>query len=132
MPEPTLGAPSSKASIWAGRILTTLVVLFLVFDGTVKALKLPAVVAGSVQAGYPAGEVMPIGVVLLACVAIYVIPRTSILGAILLTGYLGGATATMVRMSNPLFALPVGFGVLVWAGLFLRDERLRTLIPVRK
>ena len=132
MQEPTLGAPSSKASIWAGRIITTLVVLLLVFDGAIKALKLPGAVDGAVQAGYPAGQVMPIGLVLLACVAIYVIPRTSILGAILLTGYLGGATATMVRMSNRLFALPVVFGVLVWAGLFFRDACLRALIPMRK
>ena len=132
MQEPTLGAPSSKASIWAGRIITTLVVLLLVFDGAIKALKLPGAVDGAVQAGYLAGQVMPIGLVLLACVAIYVIPRTSILGAILLTGYLGGATATMVRMSNRLFALPVVFGVLVWAGLFFRDARLRALIPMRK
>ncbi len=79
-----------------------------------------------------AGLVLPIGVVLFACLAVYVIPRTSVLGAILLMGYLGGATATVVRMSNPLFAFPVVVGVLVWAGLFMRDERLRTLIPVRK
>ena len=84
------------------------------------------------QVGYPAGSVLPIGLVLFACLAVYVIPRTSVLGAILLTGYLGGATATVVRMSNPLFAVPVGVSVLVWARLFLRDERLRTLIPVRK
>jgi len=69
---------------------------------------------------------------LFACLAVYAIPRTSILGAVLLTGYLGGATASLMRMSNPLFAFPVGFGVLVCAGLFLRDEGLRTLIPVRK
>jgi hypothetical protein len=125
-------ASISTTSLWAGRVISTLVVLFLVFDGTIKALRLPAVVDGSVKAGYPAGTVLPIGLVLLACVVVYVIPRTSILGAILLTGYLGGATATMVRMSNPWFGFPAGFGALVWAGLFLRDERLRTLIPVRK
>jgi DoxX-like family len=76
-----------------------------------------AAVEGSVQAGYPAGLVLPIGVVLFACLAVYVIPRTAVLGAILLTGYLGGATATLVQMSNPLFAFPVGVGVLVWAVL---------------
>jgi DoxX-like family len=132
MPEPVRGATTSKTSVWAGRIITTLVVLLLVFDGAIKALKLPAAVDGAVQSGYPAGTVLPIGIVLLACVVIYVTPRTSILGAILLTGYLGGATATMVRLSNTLFPIPVVLGMLVWAGLFFRDERLRALIPVRK
>ncbi len=126
------GASISKTSIWAGRIISGLVVLLLVFDGAIKALGLPVAVEGAVQARYPAGLVLPIGVVLFACLAVYVIPQTSILGAILLTGYLGGATATVMRMSNPMFAFPVGVGVLVWDGLFLRDERLRTLIPVRK
>ena len=86
---------------------------------------------GTVQVGYPVTVVQPIGIVLLACVLLYVIPRTSILGAILLTGYLGGDTATMVRMSNPWFLLPVVVGVLAWLGIFLRDERLRTLLPLR-
>jgi hypothetical protein len=96
------------------------------WNGTVAALE------GAIQAGYPAGLVLPIGLVLFAWLAVYVITRTSRLGAILLTGYLGGATATLVRTSNPSFAFPVGVGVAVWAGLFLRDERLHTLIPVRK
>ena len=77
------------------------------------------------------GLVVPIGIVLLACIAVYLIPRTSVLGAILLTGYLGGATATQVRLENPWFLFPVGVGVLIWGGLFLRDDRLRALIPVR-
>jgi len=132
MSEPLQGASISKTSVWAGRIISALIIVLLVFDGAIKVLRVPAAVQGAVQAGYPAGLVLPIGVVLFACLAVYAIPRTSILGAILLTGYLGGATATVVRMSNPLFAMPVGVGVLVWAGLFLRDERLRALIPVRK
>ena len=132
MPEPLQGVSISKRSMWAGRIISALIILLLVFDGAVKVLRLPAAVQGAVQAGYPGGLVLPIGAVLLACLAVYVIPRTSILGAILLTGYLGGATATVVRMSSPLFPLPVGVGVLVWAGLYLRDARLRAMIPVRK
>jgi DoxX-like family len=121
----------SKTAVWAGRIISVLVVLFLLFDSAIKVLKLAAAVDGTVQVGYPAGIVRPLGIVLLTCVVLYVIPRTSILGAILLTGYLGGATATMVRLSNPLFWMPVAVGVLAWLGIFLRDERLRTLIPLR-
>lgn len=121
----------SKSSAWAGRIISVLVVLFLLFDSAIKVLKLAAAVDGTVQVGYPASVVRPLGIVLLACVILYVIPRTSILGAILLTGYLGGATATMVRLSNSLFWMPVAVGVLAWLGIFLRDDRLRTLIPLR-
>jgi hypothetical protein len=121
----------SKVSIWAGRIISGLVVLFLLFDSAIKLLVLAAAVEGTVHVGYPASVVRPIGIVLLACVLLYVIPRTTILGAILLTGYLGGATATLVRMSDPLFVLPVVIGVLAWLGIFLRDERLRTLMPLR-
>ena len=121
----------SKSSAWAGRIISVLVVLFLLFDSAIKVLKLAAAVDGTVQVGYPATVVRPLGIVLLACVILYVIPRTSILGAILLTGYLGGATATMVRLSNSLFWMPIAVGVLAWLGIFLRDDRLRTLIPLR-
>jgi hypothetical protein len=121
----------SKTSLWAGRIISALVALFLLFDSTIKILKLAPAVEGTVRAGYPASVVFPLGIVLLACVAAYVIPRTSVLGAILLTGYLGGATATMVRVQDPWFLFPVGLGVLVWAGIFLRDDQLRTLIPLR-
>jgi hypothetical protein len=131
MPATTPSSSTSKTSVWPGRIISALVVIFLLFDSTIKVLKLAAAVEGTVQVGYPVTVVQPIGIVLLACVLLYVIPRTSILGAILLTGYLGGATATMVRMSNPWFLLPVVVGVLAWLGIFLRDERLRTLIPLR-
>jgi hypothetical protein len=131
MPATAQNNSVSKTSMWAGRIISVLVVLFLLFDSAIKVLKLAAAVDGTIQVGYPAGVVRPLGIVLLACVVLYVIPRTSILGAILLTGYLGGATATMVRLSNPLFWMPVAVGVLAWLGIFLRDERLRTLIPLR-
>jgi len=131
MPATTQSGSASKTSIWPGRIISALVVIFLLFDSTIKVLKLAAAVEGTVQAGYPATAVQPIGIVLLVCILLYVTPRTSILGAILLTGYLGGATATMVRISNPWFLFPVVVGVLAWLGIFLRDERLRTLIPLR-
>jgi DoxX-like family len=93
------------------------------------------VMEGTAKVGYPAGAVRPIGIILLVCLICYVIPRTSVLGAILLTGYLGGAVATNVRISAPLFSYiltPVYVGLLVWGGLFLRDERLRELIPLRQ
>jgi len=131
MPVTAQGNSVSKSSAWAGRIISVPVVLFLLFDSAIKVLKLAAAVDGTVQVGYPASVVRPLGIVLLACVILYVIPRTSILGAILLTGYLGGATATMVRLSNSLFWMPIAVGVLAWLGIFLRDDRLRTLIPLR-
>ena len=123
----------SKKRVWTGRIISALVVLFLLFDGVTKVMKEAHVLAASAQLGFPERTVVGIGVLLLACTAVYVIPRASILGAILLTGYLGGATATNVRAGDPLFEtlFPVIFGVLVWGGLFLRDEPLRALIPMR-
>jgi hypothetical protein len=117
--------------LWAGRIITALVALFLLFDSAMKLMKLPAAVQGTVRVGYPEGVVVPIGIVLLVSLVVYLIPRTAILGAILLTGYLGGATATMVRMSDRWFLFPVVVGVLVWTGLYLRDDQVRALIPVR-
>lgn len=124
-------AKSSTSGIWAGRIISGLIVAFLVADAVPKILRVSAVVKATGQAGYPETLVAPIGITLLICVVFYVIPRTSVLGAILLTGYLGGATATMVRIQNPWFFLPVIFGMLVWAGVFLRDSRLRALIPLK-
>jgi hypothetical protein len=108
--------------------------VFLVVDGAMKVMKAPVAVEGSIQLGYPERVVVAIGIVLLVCTLLYVVPRTSILGAILLTGYLGGAIATHVRVGNPLFThvlFPVYVGVMVWGGLFLRDSRLRALIPLR-
>jgi hypothetical protein len=121
----------SKKRLWAGRIISALIVLFLLFDAVVKLLQLPVAVEPTVRLGYPVSLVLGIGIVELLCVALYVIPRTSVLGAILLTGYLGGATATHVRIGDPFF-FPIVVGVLVWVGLFLRDNRLRTLIPLRR
>lgn len=120
----------SKKMLWAGCIISVLPVLMLLFSGVMKLMKPPSVVEGFVRLGYPEGLALGIGVVELACAALYVIPRTSVLGAILLTGYLGGATATHVRIGEPFFA-PIVLGVLVWGGLFLRDARLRALLSLR-
>ena len=121
----------SKGRVWTGRIVVALVFLFMLFDGGIKVLRLAPAVEGTIRLGYPASVVVPIGLVSLISAFLYVIPRTSILGAILLTGFLGGATATQVRVQDPWFFFPVAIGVLVWVGPFLLDERLRTLIPLR-
>ena len=123
----------SKKAFWAGRILSALSILFLLFDGVIKLFKPAVVVEATVQLGYPENTIIGIGIVLTACTILYAIPQTSILGAILLTGYLGGAVATHVRVGGPTFSIvfPIIVGALVWGGLFLRDERMRKLIPLR-
>jgi len=121
----------SKAALWAGRIISALPVVLMVFGGVFGVLKPAVAVPGFIQFGYPERLLLPVCIVELACAIAYAIPRTSVLGAILLTGYLGGATATHVRIGDPLFIMPVVLGVLVWGGLFLRDDRLRALIPQR-
>jgi hypothetical protein len=123
----------SNTSLWTGRIISGLVVLFLLFDAVAKIMKVAPVLKAAAQLGFSVTQIVWIGVLLLACTLVYAIPRTSVLGAILLTGYLGGATATQVHAMNPTFEtlFPVIFGMLVWAGMFLRDERLRALIPLQ-
>jgi hypothetical protein len=123
----------SKKALWAGRILSALPALFLLVDGAMKLVKPQPVVEATVKLGYPESVILGLGIVLLACTILYLIPRTSVLGAILLTGYLGGAVATHVRVGEPIFTIlfPVIFGALLWGGLYLRDERLRALIPLR-
>lgn len=125
----------STKRLWAGRVMSALAVLFLLFDSIGKVLQLAPVVAGSTQLGYPESTILSIGIVEFLCVVGYMIPRTSVLGAVLLTGYLGGAVATHVRIGNPLFShilFPIYLGVLIWGGLYLRDDRLRTLVPWRR
>jgi len=124
----------SKKALWAGRIVSALPVLFLLMDGIMKLIKTAPVVEATVKLGYPVTTIVPIGIVLLTCTVLYVIPRTSIIGAILLTGYLGGAVASHVRVGDPLFThvlFPVYLGVMIWLGLYLRDNRLRSLVPLR-
>jgi hypothetical protein len=130
MQSATQTAPVSKKRLWAGRVISALPVLILLFSAVMKFIKPAAVVEALARLGYPERLAPGIGILELGCTVVYVIPRTSILGAILLTGYLGGATATHVRVGEPFFG-PVVLGVLVWVGLFLRDERLRALIPLR-
>ena len=121
----------SKKGLWAGWIISALMLAFLIFDTSVKLMNLPGAAEATVRLGYPARLLLAIGIAELICVILLVIPRTSILGAILLTGYLGGATATQVRVEDPWFFFPVVIGGLVWGGLFLRDERLRALVSLR-
>ena len=123
----------SKALLWTGWIMSALPALFLLVDGAMKLVKPEVVVKATVDLGYAESVIVPLGVVLLACTILYLIPPTAVLGAILLTGYLGGAVATHVRAGQGAFEIlfPVIFGALLWGGLFLRDERLRSLIPVR-
>jgi hypothetical protein len=133
MQSDTQPAPVSKGMLWVGWIISALPSLFLLMDGVMKLLKPAIVVETTVQLGYPQGVILGLGIVLLGCTVLYVIPRTAVLGAILLTGYLGGAVATHVRVSAGLLDIlfPVIFGALLWGGLFLRDARLRELIPLR-
>lgn len=120
-----------KKIIWAGYILSAFPALLLLFSGVMKLVKAPSVVEGFTHLGYDQSVALGIGIVELLCTILYLIPRTSVLGAILLTGYLGGATATHLRIGEPFYGA-VLLGLLVWGGLFLRDERLRVLIPLRK
>ena len=129
-----IGSTGAKAGIWTGRSLSAMAALFMLFDSVTKLLRLAPVVQASAQLGYSADLITVIGVVLLACVIVYVTPRTAVLGAVLLTGYLGGAVASNLRIGTPLATnvlFPAYVGVLVWTGLFFRDARLRALLPVR-
>jgi hypothetical protein len=121
----------SKASVWTGRILSSLAILLFLFTGSLSLLK-PAVAAqGFAHYGYPGGDLARIAVVEIACALVYAIPPTSVLGAILLTGYLGGAVATHVRVGEPPY-LAMVVGIVVWVGVFLRDARVRAVIPLRR
>jgi hypothetical protein len=128
-------ATSSRIALWVGRILTILVVLFLLFDSVLKLMQPDFAIEATTELGYSGSVVFPLGVLLLVCLILYVIPQTSVLGAILLTGYLGGAIATHVRIGSPLFShqlFPIYVGLLVWGGLYLRNEQLRKLIPLQR
>jgi hypothetical protein len=122
---------AGRGALLAGRIISGFAALFLLFDGAARAVRFAPYVEGTVQFGYPAHLTTPIGVLLVVCTVLYLVPRTAVLGAILLTGYLGGATASHVRMEDPFFLFAAVFGVLMWAGLYLREPRLRALVPLR-
>jgi len=124
-------APSSPGSLWTGRVLSGLVVLFLAFDAAMKVARLPMALEGTTQLGYPVSVVPLLGIVQLVCLVLYLVPRTAALGAILWTGYLGGAIATHVRLANPLFShvlFPIYVAAFLWGGLWLRDSRVRALL----
>jgi hypothetical protein len=124
-------APASKSRIWTGHMLSALPVLLFLVTGTFGILKPAIAMQGAAHFGYPQGAMLPITIVEVACAILYAIPQTSVLGAILLTGYLGGAVATHVRVGEP-FYFPLIVGAVVWVGLYLRDARLQALIPVRR
>ena len=120
----------SRRARWTGRVLSGLAVLFLVLDSVLKVLRLPAALDASAELGYSSDATFGLGVVLLACLVLFVVPRTAPLGAVLLTGYLGGAVATHVRFGSPVFSIvfPLLLGALLWGGLALRDTRTRALL----
>ncbi|MGH7333887.1 MAG: DoxX family protein [Candidatus Rokuibacteriota bacterium] len=122
-----------KGSLGAGRALSALPALFLLVDAVMKLVKPTPVVKATVDLGYPDGVIVPLGLVLLACTVLYLIPRTAVLGAILLTGYLGGAVATHVRVGDGVFPIvfPIILGALLWGGLYLRDAHLRSVFASR-
>lgn len=121
----------SKGQLWGGRVASALPALGLLMSAGMKLSHNPKIVENFAHLGYPESTITPIGVAELLCVILYLVPQTSVLGAILATGYLGGAVATHVRAGEG-FAAPVVLGVLVWLGLFLRDPRLRELVPLRR
>lgn len=130
MPPDASGSPLSKKVLWVGYIMAAVPILLLLMSGVMKVMNPPFVAEGFVHLGYNERLTLAIGIIELLCVVLYVVPRTAVLGAILLTGYLGGATASHVRIGEP-FHMAVLLGVVIWGSLYLRDGRLRALIPLR-
>jgi hypothetical protein len=124
-------AVSGKA-LWTGRIMSAVPVLMLLMSGVMKLLKPQPVVDGFVHYGFPVGMITGLGVLEILCTVVYLIPRTAVLGAILTTGYLGGATVTTLRVGESSWGMAVALGILLWGGLYLREPRLRALIPLRR
>jgi hypothetical protein len=125
---------NSKVMLWAGRIISAFAALFLIFDGSIKVANIQPVVDASILLGLPVELAPVLGAILLACVVVYLFPRTSVLGAILLTGYMGGAIAIQARIEAVPFSLvfPIILGVMLWGGLYLRDSQLRALLSLRR
>lgn len=124
--------PVSKKMLWSGRVMSAVPVLMLLMSGVMKLLKPQSVVDGFVHYGFPLGMITGLGILEILCAVVYLIPSTSILGAILVTGYLGGATVTTLRVGDSSYPMAVILGILAWGGLYLRDPRLRALIPFRR
>ena len=133
MAQTDLQTSVSKQSLWIGRIVSALPALFLLVDGAMKLVKPAVVVDATTKLGYSESVIVPLGIVLIVCTILYLIPPTSVLGAILLTGYLGGAVATHARVGEGIFPIifPIILGAMLWLGLYLHDVRLRALIPLR-
>jgi len=134
MGESLTPGPLSKGAVWTGRVLTGLIVLFLLFDGIIKLVMIQPVIDTFNQMGYPVKHAYLIGVIDVTCAILLAIPRTAVLGAVLMTGLLGGAIATHVRIDSPLFShtlFGVYMGLIAWAGLYLREPRVRALLPLR-
>ena len=129
-------APVSNAALWTGRVMSALVVLFLIFDATIKLIPIQPVIDSMNELGYPpaVGLARGIGIVTVVCIVLYVWPRTAVLGAILMTGLFGGAIASHLRIGSPVFShllFGVYLGLLAWGGLWLRDRRVRAMMPWR-
>ncbi|HEX6038322.1 DoxX family protein [Longimicrobium sp.] len=127
----TQARPAGRGMVRAGRALSGFAALFLLADGVMRIARFQPYVDGLVQFGYPAHLAVPIGLALTIATVLYIVPRTAVLGAIILTGYLGGAAASHIRMEDPLFGTSLVFAVMVWLGLYLREPRLRALVPLR-
>ncbi len=123
---------ASKAALWTGRVLSAIPVLMLLWSGYAKITRQPQVMEGFAKFGFSEKVIVPLGIIEITCTIIYLVPQTSVLGAILLTGYFGGAICTHLRAGQAILVFPLLFGIFVWLGLFLRDPRLRQLIPLRK
>ena len=127
--------PASAARLWTGRILSGLTLAFMLFDSVIKFFDIAPVREAMQQLGYPAGAAFTIGLIELACVVLYAVPRTSVLGAVLLTAHLGGGIASHLRIGSPLAShtlFPIYVAALMWGGLYLREDRLRALLPFRR
>lgn len=122
----------SKGALWTGRVMSAFPILIVLMGSVMKLMRLPAVHEGFARAGLSDNLIVPVGLIELICVITYVIPATAVLGAILMTGLLGAACLTSLRIADPTYPLPVILGMLAWGGLFMRDLRVRALIPFRK
>jgi len=128
------GAAISKKGVRTGYVLTSLAVVFMLFDSVTKLLQVDAVIKASAQMGYSTGQVFAVGAILFGCIILYVIPRTAVLGAVLITAYLGGAVEANFHAGTPAFSnalFPVYFAVIVWGGIYLRERRIRDIVPFR-
>lgn len=127
-----INSSPSKATLWIGRVMSALPVLLVLFGSVMKLMRTPSVIEGFTHAGLPERLMIPVGIIEMICVLVYLVPQTAVLGAILMTGLLGGAIITSIRIADPSWPIPLVLGMLAWGGLFLRDPRLRRLIPLRK